>query len=51
MDVTSIWDVDGNEREYMEQIAELQGKRTRAVYTDLLSPGDLEEVFAESAAE
>lgn len=51
MDVTSIWDVDGNEREYMEQVAELQGKRTRAVYTDLLSPGDLEDIFAESAAE
>lgn len=49
-DVTGIWDEGGNEREYMEAMAEQQGKRTRAVYTDLLSPGDLEEIFAEPTA-
>jgi hypothetical protein len=49
-DVTGIWDEGGNEREYMEAFAERQGKNTRAIYTDLLSPGDLEAVFAEPSA-
>ena len=50
VDVTDIWDEGGNEREYMEQLAEKQGKRTRALYTELLSPGELEDVFADPDA-
>lgn len=51
LDVTEIWGADGNEREYMEHVAELTGRRTRAVYTDILSPGGLDQIFAEDAAE
>jgi hypothetical protein len=51
LDVTGIWDEGGNEREYMEHLAEQQGKRTRAVYTEMLSPGELEDIFASPAAE